>query len=296
MEVKLKKPGLKIILGIIASSISIGLLFYIFLFLNPFRIYEANTLKWIPILITIISLYISGRINRDTPIKFFPLLFIPFIIFKLFNFIYLPFILIIFLTGALTLFVTINHIHYKFNKLGWIGITGIFLFFLFSQPLILEKVDFGYDENGELINANIVWAFGDKMTFELPNHVLFDKSNGQFDIANISGETHLITFWATWCAPCIKEKPGLEKFKREFGNNSNIKFIDVSFDSDRNKWVQFLANEEPAGIQLISENQQKTSREFNFSGIPMHLLVNADGTYKKYHSFEVVRKVIIKSQ
>lgn len=292
----MKNTGLKIIIGIIASSLIMGLIFYFFLFLNPLRIYEVNTLKWIPILITAISLYISGRINKDTQAKFLPFLFIPLIIFKLFNFVYFPFILILIITGVFTLFLTRSHTQFKYRNLGWFGVIGIFLFFLFSQPLILEKEDFGYDEYGGLLNANVVWAFGDEINFKLPNHVLFDKTNGEFNIANINGETYLITFWATWCAPCIQEKPELEKFKREFGNSSSIKFIDVSFDSDRNKWVQYLEKKEPTGIQLISENQQKTSREFDFNGIPMYLLVNANGTYKKFHSFEVVRKVIISSQ
>ena len=278
------------------SSIIIGLLFYLFLFVNPLNIYESNTLKWIPILITIISLYVSGRLNKDTPIKFLPLLFIPFIIFKPFNFAFFPFILILFLTGALILLVSRNQKQSKFNILGWIVIVGIFLFFLFSQPLILEKENFGYADNGELINANVIWNFEEQTSFELPNHILFKKNNSEFNIANIKGEPYLITFWATWCAPCIQEKPELEKFKRALGNSHNIKFIDVSFDIDRNKWVQYLENKKPQGMQLISENQQKTSREFNFAGLPMHVIVNKDGTYKKYHSFEVVRKLITKSQ
>lgn len=291
----MKKIGLKIIIGIFTSSIIIGLLFYWFLFVNPLKIYEANTLKWIPILITIISIYVSGRINKDTPIKFLPLLFIPFILFKPFNFLFFPFILILFLIGALVLLVTRNQNQSKFNILGWTGIAGIFLFFLLSQPLILEKENFGYDDNGELINANIMWSFAEKTSFELPNHILLKKNNTEFNIANIKGETYLITFWATWCAPCMKEKPELEKLKRALGNSHNIKFIDVSFDIDRNKWIQYLENEKPQGMQLISDNQQKTSREFNFAGIPMHIIVNKDGTYKKYHSFEVVKKVITKS-
>ena len=162
--------------------------------------------------------------------------------------------------------------------------------------MILEKDDFGYDNNGELVNANVVWNFVEKTTFELPSHVLFDNNNIEFDIVNIKGKTHLITFWATWCAPCIQEQPELEKFKREFVNNSDVTFIDITFDSDKNKWHTYIENQKPLGIQLISENPQKTSREFNFSGIPMHLIVNADGTYKKYHSFEVVRKVITKAR
>jgi len=291
----MKKTGVKIIIGILLSSIIIGLLFYLFLFVNPLKIYESNTLKWIPILITIISFYVSGSINKDTPVKFLPLLFIPFILFKPFNFAYFPFILILLLTGILILFVSRNLKQTKFKILGWIGIVGIFLFFLFNQPLILEKENFGYADNGDLINANIIWNFNKKTNFELPNHILFTKNNSEFNIASIKGKTYLITFWATWCAPCMQEKPELENFKEKLNNSQNIQFIDVSFDTDKNKWLQYIEKKKPKGVQLISDNQHKTSREFHFAGIPMHIIVNEDGTYKKYHSFEIVRKVIKKN-
>lgn len=284
--------GLKIIIGIFVSSFIIGLLFYFFLYSNPLKIYEANTLKWVPVLSTVIGLYVSGRINKDTPTKFLPFLFLPLIIFKVFNYAYFPFILILFVTGVLTLLVTRNNENFKYNKLGWIGAIAIFLFFLFSQPLILKNQNFGYDDDGELVNANIIWSFKEKTDFELPSHVLFDKNNNEFDLADIKGEIYLITFWATWCGPCMQEKPELEKFKSEFANDDDLKFIDVSFDNDKKKWLRYIENKGPLGQQLISGNPQNTSREFNFIGIPMHVVVNADGTYKKFHSLETAKKVV----
>lgn len=54
-------------------------------------------------------------------------------------------------------------------------------------------------------------------------------------------------------------------------------------------------NKKPLGIQLISEKPQNTSREFNFSRIPIHLIVNSDDTYMKYHAFAIAKKVITKA-
>ncbi|QCK16154.1 TlpA family protein disulfide reductase [Mangrovivirga cuniculi] len=287
----MKKTAITLFLGIIASSIIMGLMFYFFLFLNPLNIHEVNSLKWIPVLIAVTGIFISGKINKETPVKYLPFLLIPFIIFKLFNFAYFPFILILIAVGAITLFLTRNHKKPGYKTIGWVGVTGVFVFFLISQPLILEKEDFGYDKNGEIINASIIWSISEERV-DLPDHVLFDKNDDAFNIGKIVGQKYLITFWATWCAPCLKEKPELDKLKKEFANKSSLKFIDVSFDNDRNKWENFLNNKQPLGKQLISENQQSTSREFNFNGIPMHILVSEDGTYKKYRSLEAVKNVI----
>lgn len=271
------KPIISLIAGIFSSLIIMGLMFYFFLFLNPFQIYESNTLKWIPILIVVISLYLSGLLNRKTSFIWLPLLFIPFIIFELFNFAYFPFILMLIVVGGLTLIATRKNIASTYKVLSWTGIIGIFLFHLITQPLIVAKDGFGYDDTGELINATIFWDFEEKETLTLPSHLLLDQNNNNFDMVNIKGKTHLITFWATWCAPCIEDKPALEKLKKEMETNPDIAFIDISFDKDEKKWVQYLENKKPAGLQLISTSHKETSRAFNFAGIPMHFIVKPDG-------------------
>lgn len=77
-------------------------------------------------------------------------------------------------------------------------------------------------------------------------------------------------------------------------NNSSIEFIDISFD-DRIKWLKYLEKENLKGIQLISKSQKETSRTLNFAGIPMHFIVDPEGNYKEYKSFEVTKNVIEKT-
>ncbi|MCX2745496.1 TlpA disulfide reductase family protein [Mangrovivirga sp. M17] len=292
----MKKPAIKIISGIVISTIIMGLMFYLFLFLNPLRIYESNTLKWIPILITIISIFISGRINRKTPIKYLPFLFLPFILFKPFNFAYFPFILYLIGVGILALIVSRTEIPFNFRLIAWTGITCIFIFFLFSQPLILVNDGFKYDENGDLLNATTLWEFNKEDDNKLPDHLLIDKNNHQINIAEIPKTTHLITFWATWCAPCMQEKSQLQKLKQQYKNNNEILFIDISFDTNKDKWLRYINQNNPSGLQLISTDQQLTSRSFNFQGIPMHLIVHPDGSYEKYHSLEAVKNILLNTE
>lgn len=39
---------------------------------------------------------------------------------------------------------------------------------------------------------------------------------GQLSLAQAKGKPLLINFWATWCPPCVKEMPELDRFHREF--------------------------------------------------------------------------------
>lgn len=48
------------------------------------------------------------------------------------------------------------------------------------------------------------------------------------------GNTYVVNFWATWCAPCIKELPYFENVNEQYKDN-NVKVILVSLDFPKQK-------------------------------------------------------------
>ena len=49
------------------------------------------------------------------------------------------------------------------------------------------------------------------------------KKNGDEEkVFNTNDKVILLNFWATWCPPCIKEIPDLQKLKKEFGSKLEV--------------------------------------------------------------------------
>jgi len=71
----------------------------------------------------------------------------------------------------------------------------------------------------------------------MPSFALESVRDGKrIDSDSFQGKALLITFFATWCPPCLQEIPALVKLQEEFGSNG---FSVVALSSIReavNRW------------------------------------------------------------
>lgn len=79
----------------------------------------------------------------------------------------------------------------------------------------------------------------------VPNLVLQDLAGHSQKLSDLRSHIVVLSFWATWCAPCQEELPRLSKLSQEFAT-SNVRFIAVSIDDakDRAKIEPYLAKQD----------------------------------------------------
>lgn len=70
---------------------------------------------------------------------------------------------------------------------------------------------------------------------DLPNVTIKDLQGKDVNIAKLSnnGKPFVITFWATWCGPCIKEHNALDEVYQDWKDETGVKIYSVSIDDSR---------------------------------------------------------------
>jgi thiol-disulfide isomerase/thioredoxin len=109
----------------------------------------------------------------------------------------------------------------------------------------------------------------------------FSYPNIEGDTVNLEGfkgKYIYVDVWATWCGPCIRELPFLEKLQEEYAGK-NIVFISISIDKDQNSWEQMVAEKEMKGVQLIANKGWKAAicDAYAINSIPRFLLIDREG-------------------
>lgn len=96
----------------------------------------------------------------------------------------------------------------------------------------------------------------------------------------LGGKFTYIDVWATWCGPCVKEIPHLEKLVERFKENPNVQFISISIDANEAAWHKKIEKDNPQWAQYIinGEVEAQFSKDWGISGIPRFIMINKDGT------------------
>lgn len=94
------------------------------------------------------------------------------------------------------------------------------------------------------------------------------------------GKYTYVDVWATWCGPCCKEIPHLEKLVERMSDQDKVQFVSFSMDSDVEAWHKKLNNDKPQWAQYIldAEASQALSNALNISGIPRFFIIGPDGS------------------
>jgi len=101
---------------------------------------------------------------------------------------------------------------------------------------------------------------------------------GELVAATLRGQPLLLNFWATWCAPCVKELPELAQFGREFKTKGwRVVGLAVDAPTPVREFLQKIPLDFPVGLAGLTGTDLTRTLGNTQGGLPFSVAFGADG-------------------
>jgi thiol-disulfide isomerase/thioredoxin len=106
---------------------------------------------------------------------------------------------------------------------------------------------------------------------ELPREVLVPPRK---TLASLRGKPAAINFWASWCGPCRKESPDMQRLYRSLHGSAGLVGVDYSDDSGN---ARDFIQEFGLAYPMLSDPDGKVGDRYGVTGLPATAILDSKG-------------------
>jgi thiol-disulfide isomerase/thioredoxin len=112
---------------------------------------------------------------------------------------------------------------------------------------------------------------------KLPEIVFYDEANNSVTLGKWQGKVVLLNIWATWCPPCVKEMPTLDRLQKRLGGDF-FQVVVLSVDEAGTKAVKkFFGEIKVKNLDIYMDSNFKAAGTLNALGLPTTILIDVKG-------------------
>jgi Peroxiredoxin len=155
------------------------------------------------------------------------------------------------------------------------------------------------------IGAFVVMAWANQHRLEpvvvgrpAPNFTVTNLRGEPVQLADYRGKVILVNIWATWCPPCIREMPSIERLYQTVrmqpgGEDFEVLAVSVDASADRPNALGGVTREDLAAFAadleltfpIVHDSDRKVERMYQTTGVPETFIIGRDGNiYLKWAS------------
>jgi len=108
-----------------------------------------------------------------------------------------------------------------------------------------------------------------------PSLVFKDAEKGDFDISRERGHWVMVHFWASWCRPCQREIPTIQKMAAQV-DQAKLKLVMINTAETEDEVFIFLTSHAPELESYLDKDGLVTER-WQPRGLPSSFFVDPDG-------------------
>jgi thiol-disulfide isomerase/thioredoxin len=111
----------------------------------------------------------------------------------------------------------------------------------------------------------------------MPDLEFLDASDNPLRLADFTGQARLINLWATWCAPCVKEMPSLDRLQATMPRD-RFMVLPISLDGpSKGKVAPFYKERNLNDLGIFYDKGRKAMSVLDVSLLPTSILVDPAG-------------------
>ncbi len=110
-----------------------------------------------------------------------------------------------------------------------------------------------------------------------PDFTLEDMDEEMHSFKDLRGKVVLLNFWATWCPPCRREMPSMERLHQKLSTD-NFKVIAVNQMEDGDHVFAYTGQlEVDPTFTILFDKDSKVSNSYGVVGLPTTFLIDKQG-------------------
>jgi thiol-disulfide isomerase/thioredoxin len=110
-----------------------------------------------------------------------------------------------------------------------------------------------------------------------PELTFLDAQGNEVSLADFRGKVVILNLWATWCAPCRREMPSLDRLQAAHGDDG-LQVLPLSLDrGEIDKIETFYDEVGLPNLGIYHDPQAAAGRAFGAYGLPTTIVIDREG-------------------
>ena len=160
---------------------------------------------------------------------------------------------------------------------------------LLSSALILSACSSTSDKKEETNKQTATSSTSENKAIQAFDFTAMDKDGKTVKLSDFKGKKVYINMWASWCGPCMREIPELEKTYQKLKDNKDIVFLSMTSPNDaefknqspQDKGKDVILNKaKELGVTypVLFDVNDRFIINYAIRSFPTHIFINSNGT------------------
>ncbi|HSO57533.1 MAG TPA: thiol-disulfide oxidoreductase ResA [Paenisporosarcina sp.] len=110
---------------------------------------------------------------------------------------------------------------------------------------------------------------------QAPDFTLVDLNGEEHRLSDYKGQGVFLNFWGTWCKPCVKEMPAMDR-QYEIYKEQGVQILAVNI-AQSDFEVERFASQYGLDFPIVIDKTRSVMEAYNIDPLPSTLLINPEG-------------------